>query len=153
MARFRTPRVFIGSSAERLSISIAEELQSGLQYVAECTIWTQGVFGPSTNVLDDLVCRARDSDCAIFVLTPDDLVAKRGQVGKAPRDNVVFEVGLFMGTLGRGRVFIVCNRDVRIDLPSDLVGVTVVSYGERTDSNLSAALGPVCAQLKKKIMT
>ncbi|WP_437876862.1 TIR domain-containing protein [Sorangium sp. So ce513] len=141
--------MFIGSSAERLSLSIAEELQGGLQYVAECTIWTQGVFGPSANALDDLVCRARDSDYAIFVLTPDDAIVKRDCSGKVPRDNVVFEIGLFMGVLGRGRVFMVCSRGVRIDLPSDFVGVTVVSYGHRTDGNWSAALGPVCAQLKK----
>ena len=37
------PRVFIGSSSEGLKV--AEYIQLGLDYVAECTVWTQGVFG------------------------------------------------------------------------------------------------------------
>ena len=39
-------------------------------------------------------------DFAILVLTADDLVASRDVLSTAPRDNVLFELGLFMGGLG-----------------------------------------------------
>ncbi|WP_437914526.1 nucleotide-binding protein [Sorangium sp. So ce302] len=144
------PRVFIGSSSEGLSI--AEEIQLGLQYVAGCRLWTQWVCRPSLNVLDELVGRAKEYDYAIFVLTPDDVVTRRGRVGKVPRGNVILELGLFLGMLGRDRIFMVCNRDAQMDLPSNLEGVTTVSYGICAGNDLSAAMGSACTQLKKAMM-
>jgi hypothetical protein len=69
----------------------------------------------------------------------------------SPRDNVIFELGLFMGALGRERTFIVYNRDQEIKLPSDLAGVTAARFGDRTDGNLQAALGPVCTAVRNQI--
>jgi len=143
------PRVFIGSSVEGLDI--AEVIQLGLDHVAECTIWTQGVFGLSSVTIDSLIAQAKRADWAVLVLTPDDLVHKRNRHGKIPRDNVIFELGLFMGALGREHTFMVYNRDLELELPSDLLGVTPALFGSRSDNNLAAALGPVCTTLKKAI--
>ena len=52
-----------------------------------------------------------------------------------PRDNIVFEAGLFIGCLGRRRVFVVCGLRSRRSLPSDLSGVTFATY----DSTISDA--------------
>ena len=60
------PRVFIGSSSEGLRA--AELLQLNLDYSAECSIWSQGVFGLSRNTLEVLVDRAGDFDYAVLVL-------------------------------------------------------------------------------------
>ena len=143
------PKVFIGSSVEGLEI--AEVIQLGLDHVAECTIWSQGVFGLSSITVDTLIARAKRADWAVLVLTPDDLVNKRNRDGRIPRDNVIFELGLFMGALGREHTFMVYNRDLPMELPSDLAGVTPALYGSRSDNNLAAALGPVCTLLKKAI--
>jgi len=64
----------------------------------------------------------------------------------AARDNVLFELGLFMGTLGRENTFIVCSRDVH--LPSDLAGITPAYYDITDKSNFEANLGPVCTKLE-----
>src|SRR5438270_12555465 len=48
----------------------------------------------------------------------------------SPRDNVVFEAGLFGGALGMSRTFIVHAGGAK--LPSDLLGLTCVRSGEAT---------------------
>lgn len=143
------PSMFIGSSGE--GHVIAENLQLGLDHTVECTIWSQGVFGLSLGTLENLVAATRSFDFAVLVLTPDDLVHKRGATGSIPRDNVVFELGLFMGALGRERTFMVYCRDEKLDLPSDLAGITSATYAKRIDGNLRGALGPVCTLLKEAI--
>ncbi len=143
------PRLFIGSSTE--GKDIADALQLGLDRDVEVTVWHQGVFGLSHGALDSLVRASRTFDFAALVLTPDDLTTKRDKSVNSPRDNVIFELGLFMGALGRERTFMVYCRDERLDLPSDLAGVTPATFGRRSDSNLQAALGPVCTQIRNAI--
>lgn len=144
--RKQRPRVFVGSSVEGLRI--AEAIQVGLDYSVECTIWSQGVFELSRGALESLVAATKGYDYAILVLTPDDVAVKRNEVGRIPRDNVLFELGLFFGALGRDRTYMVHERDVPLDLPTDLLGVTATTFAKRVDGNLIAALGPVCTRLK-----
>src|SRR4051794_17602020 len=140
------PNVFIGSSTEGLRI--AEAIQLNLDHECETTLWSQGVFGLGQGTLEALVRAAARFDFAILVLSPDDLVTKREKAGQQPRDNVLFELGLFMGKLGRDRTFIVHERKTPLDLPSDLAGITPSTFARRTDNNMQAALGPVCTQFK-----
>ncbi|MBK9260275.1 MAG: nucleotide-binding protein [Polyangiaceae bacterium] len=116
----RKPRIFIGSSVEGLDY--AEQIQAGLDYLAEPTIWHQGVFGLSKGTLESLLDARDQFDFAVLVLTPDDMTFTRKNKKNSPRDNVLFELGLFMGALGRDRTFIVYCRDKEIDLPTDLWG-------------------------------
>lgn len=90
-------------------------------------------------------------DFGIFVFTPSDELHTRGQVKRVARDNVVFELGLFIGKLTRRRPFVVHPRDV-LTLPSDLAGITTASY-DPSQSNLAAALGPACQQVRTAIST
>lgn len=143
------PTLFIGSSSEGLQI--AKKLQEGLDYTVEATIWHQGAFGLSTGSLESLVAATEKYAFAVLVLTPDDVTTKRDATKNSPRDNVLFELGLFMGALGRHRTFIVYCRDNEIELPSDLAGVTAATFAERVDGNLRAALGPVCSKLEDAI--
>lgn len=138
------PRVFVSSSIEGLHI--AETIQAGLGTFADCTIWTQEV---STANFENIVNIAANFDYAIIVLTPDDILIKEGSDKLGPRDNIVFELGLFTGTLGRSHTFMVLCKDDPIYLPSDLVGVTVAIYSRRSADNLMAALEPVCKQIKR----
>lgn len=143
------PVVFIGSSSEGLPVTQA--LQLNLDRCAEVILWNQGVFGLSEGTLENLVDRLIDFDFAILVLTPDDLVSSRGTEGLSPRDNVVFELGLFMGALGRTRTFIVYDRTANIRLPSDLAGVTAATYQPPTAGSLQSALGACCTMIQSAI--
>jgi len=141
------PRVFIGSSTEGLQV--AEVIQLGLEEAAECTLWTQSTFAPGQTTIESIVDVSVQYDFAVLVLTADDMAVKRGVGAAGPRDNVLFELGLFTGALGRARTFMVYSRDDKLRLPSDLNGVTAVMYGKRSDGNLEAALGPVCTRIKQ----
>lgn len=93
------PTVFVGSSAEGLQV--AKAVQAELQYCAECVIWSQEVFGLGEGTLESLVKALNRYDFAVLVLTPDDLVTSRGNSAPAPRDNVLLELGMFIGAIGR----------------------------------------------------
>jgi len=144
------PRIFVGSSTEGLPV--AEALQVGLEYDAEVTVWSQGVFGLSGGTLETLVETTKTFDFSVFVLTPEDLIEKRGDVQRAARDNVIFELGLFMGSSGRHRTFFVHPRLADMSLPSDLAGITAATYDpKRSDGDLQAALGPACTKIKRAV--
>ena len=148
MGRSR-PSVFVGSSAEGLKI--AKALQVLLDHACEVAIWSQGVFGLSQGTLESLVRAFDQFDFAVLVLTADDLITSRDVSGTAPRDNVLFELGLFMGGLGRDRTFIVYDRTGNLKLPSDLAGVTAATYEHHSSGNLQSALGAAATRIEDKI--
>ena len=77
----------------------------------------------------------------------------RGQEALAVRDNVIFELGLFLGKLGRSRNFFVVPTapgEITSRLPSDLSGITPAKY-EPTAANLQASVGTALLQLKQAI--
>ena len=96
------PRVFIGSSSE--GSEIAAEFQVAFDRDCEVEVWDQGTFGLSQGTLESLVAALDRFDFAILVATADDMREMRGDRKAVPRDNVLFELGLFMGRLGRERL-------------------------------------------------
>lgn len=146
------PRVFIGSSSEGLDV--AENLHVALESKVACdvTVWHQGVFDVSDYTMRSLVEAARQADFAILVASGDDMTESRGSTDASPRDNVIFELGLFMGVLGIERVMILCPESPPVRLPSDLKGFTrLQSYRTRDDGNLRAALQAAVLQAAKVI--
>lgn len=146
----KRPYAFVGSSREGLNV--AKAIQAELQYVAECELWSQGVFGLSGGTLESLVKGLAAFDFAILVLTPDDLVASRGDSRAAPRDNVLFELGLFIGGLGRERTFMVVDRSAALKLPSDLAGITPATFQPPGAGSMQAAVGPACTAIETEIV-
>jgi predicted nucleotide-binding protein with TIR-like domain len=127
------PRIFLGSSGKQTKL--LEALTRGLADIAEVEPWTS-VFNPGVSTLDRLVELTREVDFAAFVFAQDDWTssapdaADQGQA--APRDNVVFEAGLFGGALGMRRTFILHAKGAK--LPTDLLGMTAVRYPEALTS-------------------
>lgn len=143
------PSVFIGSSAEGLNV--AQAIQVNLDHACEVVLWSQGVFGLSEGTLETLVAALDTYDFAVLVVTPDDMVTSRQKEQNAPRDNVLLELGMFIGGLGRKRTFFVYDRTADLKLPSDLAGVTAATYQPHADGNLQAALGAATTQIQNAI--
>jgi predicted nucleotide-binding protein len=141
-------RLFVISSTEALGV--ARAIQNAFEHDPfQVTVWTDGVFRASWYPVERLEQQLADSDFAIAIASPDDVVESRGKSAPTARDNVIFEIGLFIGRLGRKRSFLVEPRggdDVR--LPSDLSGITTISYKVGPASDLAAAIGPACNSMR-----
>jgi hypothetical protein len=128
------PRIFLGSSGKQEKL--LQALTRGLEDVARVQPWTTS-FNPGTTTLERLLELAHEVDFAAFVFAHDDWTTNSplasplpGSGQASPRDNVVFEAGLFGGVLGMRRTFILHASGSK--LPSDLLGLTCVRYGEAT---------------------
>ena len=146
------PRIFLGSSGKQRKL--LDALTRGLEDVARVEPWTTS-FNPGTSTLERLLELTREVDFAAFVFARDDWTAAGPPAadpsagGQAsPRDNVVFEAGLFGGVLGMRRTFIIHASGAK--LPTDLLGLTSVRYG---DTGTAAEMRVMNEKLRKAIET
>ncbi len=157
-------RVFIGSASEDLPI--VEVVRASLKRVKNATIvpksWTEDdIRTPSGMFLDDLIREASENDLGIFVLGPSDMVDSRGILQPAPRDNVIFELGLFMSQLGRERIVVLAPTwRTKLKIFSDLVGFNAISYplpkGKKVATipkdELKMILSDACRKIKNRVL-
>jgi hypothetical protein len=138
------PRLFIGSSSEALTTLglVAGELAD----VANCRAWP-GIFEQNKSGLASLLKEARVCDFGILIATQDDLRESRGTTQLTPRDNVIFEFGLFLGAVSPNRVFLLAETGTA--LPSDLNGINVSFYTLELGKHNS--LPAVCKQISQLI--
>lgn len=134
------PRIFLGSSTKQAAL--LDALTEGLADVARVEPWMTS-FNPGTSTLDRLLELTREVDFAAFVFAQDDWTSTipptlpDPNAGLAsPRDNVVFEAGLFGGALGMRRTFILHARGSK--LPTDLLGLTSIRYDEESAADETA---------------
>ncbi|MGB7159714.1 MAG: TIR domain-containing protein [Tepidisphaeraceae bacterium] len=144
------PRIFLGSSGKQAKL--LQALTRGLEDVAHVEPWTTS-FNPGTTTLERLLELTREMDFAAFVFAQDDWTTNTPAAEPAPtpgqaspRDNVVFEAGLFGGVLGMRRTFILHASGAKI--PTDLLGLTCVRYDGSTSV---AVIKVVCEKLCKAI--
>lgn len=144
------PTLFIASSVEGLGI--ADAINANLEHDAHCTVWRTGTFKLSSQSVDELVKKSSVVDFAVFAFTPDDVSKIRDHEAIVARDNVVFELGLFIGAIGKDRCYVVKPRDIDMHLPSDLLGMTFADYAtDRPDADVASALNYACKQIKDQI--
>ncbi|USG65748.1 nucleotide-binding protein [Brevibacillus ruminantium] len=145
------PSVFIGSSGK--NVKFAKAIHFNLEDETYPTPWTAHDFQLSSSILDGLIDALEKSDFAVFVFAPDDAATAKDQQVTMVRDNVLFELGLSMGKLGRERTFFVAPRELGdLHIPTDLLGVTYAPYdASRPDGNYEAALLTACEKIKREI--
>jgi hypothetical protein len=134
------PTVFIASSREKKEV--AQAIAEFLHEIAIPKPWfLPESFRPGEYPLTELLQLADECHFGFFVFGMEDIIAFRA-TGKstsrakkitvkqrATRDNVVFELGLFMGKRGARNSFIIIEKaDFDEHLLSDLKGLTVIIY-------------------------
>jgi hypothetical protein len=137
-----TPRkVFIGSSKQYIKLAHAlrmtfEHDRSQLDVrVWDVTNWKKG-HDSLTSLIDFL----DQFQFGVFLLTPDDTVLPNRinpQVD-APRDNVILELGMWFGRVGRDRTWCVVPSNHKVKTPSDLLGSNPITYWLPSDLEIEA---------------
>ena len=143
-------RIFLGSSKQQEEL--LQAVTRGLEDCAHVVPWTTA-FNPGTTALERLLELTHEVDFAALVFAQDDWTAdspsaspQPGSGQASPRDNVVFEAGLFGGALGMRRTYILHARGAK--LPTDLLGLTSIRYGEATTP---VEIDVICQKLRKAI--
>lgn len=145
-------RVFVASSSEQLAVAaaVAQSINRSKSFHAQP--WDKDVFEFSKAYIESLEQELDRADFAIVVLTADDASNVRGREVSLPRDNVIFELGLFAGRLGRNRCFFFVDADSATRIASDLSGVEPVTFRRGAGSggaDLKTRIGQVTEQMKQ----
>jgi predicted nucleotide-binding protein len=150
-AKQTKPELFIASSAE--SLELTTQLQTALSYYFTAKPWTAGAVRPSRSPLQGLETELGRAKFAVFVFAKDDTVISRGKQSEAVRDNVLLELGMFIGRLGSERCFVVAPKNrAKLKIPSDLDGFTPIIYDDELfEREPQTAVAPVVTQIRNAI--
>lgn len=148
------PKIFLGSSGQQAEL--LDALTRGLEDVAEVIPWTTS-FNAGMMTLDRLFELAAEVDFAAFIFARDDWTSRSAPAPESPaagiaspRDNVVYEAGLFGGLVGMRRTFILHAKGAK--LPTDLLGLTAVRYGDEDGGPATEAdIADILAKLRTAI--
>ena len=144
------PILFIGCSAEALPVGRA--IQSALDHdPIVVKLWTNDIFKASKVPIESLEQALRTIDFAVLVLSPDDVVLSRETSSGAPRDNLVLELGLCLGALGRNRTFLLCPQGEEVKIPSDLLGIRSLRYKPGPEFGYAEAVAVACNEIRDVI--
>lgn len=144
--------IFIASSSEGISIAnvLRTALQAELGGNARVELWSHK-FEFGDTAIESLETISDEADFAIVVMTPDDKATIRRANKVIPRDNLVFEQGLFIGALGRQRSIVALDPKDRLKLPSDVLSVTALNFDSSSPENLATSLQAGCVRLARHI--
>ena len=145
----KRPRAFIASSSHTLSI--AKNIKSRIECVANSSVWTQEMFKAIDSIDKSSSREFGFNDFAIFILGQDDLIKGEDVDSYKPRDNIITEMGQFLNSIGRNRMFLICPNNPNLRLPTGLDGLTTLKYPVHLSGNIGSSLNPVCKQLKTLI--
>jgi len=150
------PRLFIGCSKERLPV--AKALKEMLAPCAEATVWNEAdSLALGQSIFDGLINAAEHSDFAVFVFGPDDSLVIDGSNVPVVRDNVSFELGLFIGRIGKARAIWLSPTGSKAPRTmTDLQGINHLSFDEpdlskpaSISDSLSDVATTICSQIGK----
>ncbi len=145
-------RVFIGTTIEQkdaIPVLVRHLKRAGFEVLPWLTAFKPGEYN-----LEALFRAVTETDAAVFLMTLDDKRWFRGKKDDTPRDNLIFEAGLWMSKYGRRRVFLVVplRPSQKLGLPTDLSGLTVptskLRAGGRVAKSLDGVAKTICKNLK-----
>ena len=138
------PKIFIGSS--KAGYSIAEKVKDNLVNIGDCFLWQDpNVWEPNRSTFENLLRMVSYFDFGVFVATADDLTLTNDKIVIEPRDNVILEMALFLGAMGRDKSFLLVEDGIK--LPTDFSGI----YMPRFDKGNDTIIKNACDEYANKI--
>lgn len=145
------PRIFIGSSTEGLEV--AKRIKTFFSSDYDCFLWTDDIFKNNESFMETLVKSASLFDFGFLVFSADDESIVRNEHFETPRDNILFEYGLFLGRVGLDRAFVIAQKESKI--PTDMLGITQTRYevitNDKNEKIATESLEDGLKKLKKQI--
>ncbi|QUY43493.1 TIR domain-containing protein [Acaryochloris marina] len=145
-------KIFVGSSSEAGLVDT--EVRKILEDQDTLPIDWRTQFRAGEFGLESLIRIKGECDAAILITTPDDKIWYRGAEGFSPRDNLLFELGLFISALGRERVGLVVATNQNGDvpkIPTDLAGLNYVYYKAGKNAGNTEAITKWVLHLRKLV--
>lgn len=116
-------------------------------------VWDERLFKQNESTFDGLLRISTEVDFAVFVWGASDVTITSGQSIPSLRDNVVLETGLFLGALGKDRVFVVVDKTVSVKIPTDYSGITRTQYdGSSIGAYDLSAVSSACNVIDSSIL-
>ena len=138
------PKIFIGSS--KAGLVVAEKVKNNLSTIGDCFLWQDpNIWEPNKSTFDNLLKMASYFDFGIFVATADDLTLTNDNIVIEPRDNVILEMALFLGAMGKHKSFLLVENGIK--LPSDFHGIYMPRFDSKNDDSIESA----CSEYISKI--
>lgn len=138
------PKIFIGSSTA--GAPIAEKVKANLSAIGDCFIWNEpNVWEPNRSTFENLLRMVSYFDFGIFIATADDLTLTNDKIVIEPRDNVILEMALFCGAMGRDKSFLLVEDGIK--LPTDFIGIYMPHFKKLDDNSIKNA----CDEYASKI--
>lgn len=138
------PKIFIGSSTA--GYPVAQKVKKYLAKVGDCFLWKEpNMWEPNRSTFDNLLRMVAYFDFGIFVATADDVTYTNKKIVVEPRDNVILEMALFLGAMGRDKSFLLVESGIK--LPSDFDGI----YMPRFEKNNDQLIKNACSEYANKI--
>lgn len=136
------PKIFIGSS--KSGLKAAEKVKTHLSNIGECFLWDESsIWEPNRSTFDNLLRMVSYFDFGVFVATADDLTLTNDHIVIEPRDNVILEMALFLGAMGKDKSFLLVEKGIK--LPTDFSGIYMPRFDD--DDSIKKA----CEQYQVKI--
>lgn len=138
------PKIFIGSSTA--GVPIAEKVKANLLAIGDCFIWNEpNVWEPNRSTFENLLRMVSYFDFGVFIATADDLTLTNDNIIVEPRDNVILEMALFCGAMGRDKSFLLVEDGIK--LPTDFNGIYMPRFKKLEDNTIKTA----CDEYSSKI--
>lgn len=150
----RKKSIFIGSSSEELGLAETAKLILEKEFdvtIWNDTVWDTSVFKINQNFLSDLLKATLRFDFGLLLGTQDDKVTFRGKDMMEPRDNILFELGLFVGRLGLSSAAFVIDKDIKI--LSDISGISLLRFEKGNTKNFMDQIEAVKVFFRNQIDT
>ncbi len=115
-------KLFIGCSFEAIHIarSLKCILKNHFKKTIEPFVYDETEWKNLSAIIDNLKNRLDEFYYAIFIGYPDDIINSRNTFYYTCRDNVLFEMGLFLSRIGKERTFFVIPKDLDYDSKTPL---------------------------------
>lgn len=143
-------KLFICSSTPALDVALT--LKNSLSKDFIVNTWRENTFQLGYHHLDSIIKASANYNFVLLVLTPDVVQTFNNNTSTSVKDNILFEMGFFIGVFGRERTFFIVQNQDDFKLPSYVAGINCTDFIKPTEPDLlETSLHKCCVHIKNAI--